>query len=1194
MCYFMSLIAAHRPRLLLLALLLIAASPAIADQELVLEEQLNTRWTDEPVSFELTENPGECHPNSMRLIGPNGPVPFQLSDIITWPGRPFLKSARIWLVTNLQPLQRLVFTVECRKEAGDTAASSPTGDFHFEQGTGTATLTTSRFGVRLRLGNQTFSTPVASSDVPGPVASLRLADGTWFGGSNFYGDTRLRAWSSEVIAAGPVFGEVRYLFDYEDGNRLEFAVRLFARSDRVQFDIDVLNEKLTDGLRIVLNHGLPKLSLHVQKLRWSRRDVYPESMPIGDWTRLPLDEVKPGTITSVSPWGPWWNDMQSPVVRLGIEDSTRELQIARRNPKAWVRPVGSGKRKSLPIKKAEIGDIFIDLNLAAGDVGGVRKFDLADAEPTETVGWRHRRDRRDRRVGAQVIPYRESLDEVKRYVLDWPETVKHPRIYMDTEEIAASRCRRLDAKLLTRLEARAKGPVPAVPHHSDSAALALWLLTGDDAIARKYHLAERLIHHLGLLGDFDKMRHTVNVAALYDAIIDSDLITPHQRRILRAQMAYLAYQVTHPATWNNERGWNSGNQNMTVSYALQAPGVMAAALADHPMAQSWMAPSLQVMESMLDKVGPGGEWPESSGYANLSVDELVTFAILAKRAGSANYVDDPRLRRAVTFLVKIRQPPDPRVGGMRDHIRFGRSPGQTRALDGAMARATRYSDPEFSKYMAWTWLDTLQPGAESTILDMGGFEYVYLDPTLPREPPDWTSEAFPNMGVVFRHRFGTSQEHFAALLSGDHPAMIYSSQTGGLVSLFAYGRPVAGSFLGDYGDQSEFLINRVSLARKPGKFVAGETPFEFRGARKPGWWFDENRPRAVFGKQEGDGNVNAFSNLPRQDYAAVDVLLKHPVTFGKAAKKMKPPGDLPWPELKYGEGKPPLWWRRQALYVKGEKPDDPTYLILRDTVRGGQPTMWSFWSASERLGTPVEVADRKAFFAGAIENVVVPPRRIEGNRFTALGSCGVDLDYFIAAPTDTPRYTLRWGKSWNVSRPWGVTQFQDLLHLQRKDDGEYFVALFPRLPDTPAPEFETLGDGKIIRVSGAFGTDYAFLSSQSATATAGPASFEGTAGSIQEHAGQTILPLGDAGRGSFGRTAIESETPVTLSILPTALGLRLPKGHGGSTIRLRAPGVLDLTEPPTGTVLTAHRKPGEWQLFVPPRTTGLRIERQAP
>ncbi|MEA3412263.1 MAG: hypothetical protein U9R74_12095 [Pseudomonadota bacterium] len=1185
--------AARLPRFILSALLPLAAASAMADQELVLEEQLNTTWTEEPVSFDIEAKTGECHPDAVRLRGPRGPIPSQLSDVVTWPGTPFLKSASIWLVTDLQPLQRLVFTVACNDRAADASAPVPSGDFRLEQGNETATMTTSKFGIRLRLGNGSDTMPVASGKVPGPLESMRLAGGAWFGGSDFYGDTRIRAWSSELTAAGPVFGEVRYRYEYEDGNRLELKVRLFARSDRVQFDADVLDDHRDEGLRIVLSHGLPPLTLHVQKLWWGRRDIYPDSMPIGEWARLPLDDVEPGLVTSVSPWGPWWGDMQSPVVRLGIGEGARELQIARRDPASWVRPLGPAKHKSLSVRKSESGETYIDLNLAAGETGGIRKFDLAISEPTEAVGWRHRRDRHNRRVGSQVIPYREGLDQVRRYVLDWPKTAKHPRIYMDAEEVAASRCRRIDANLLARLEARAKDPVPAVPHHSDSEALALWLLSGDDAVARKYHLAERLIHYLGLLGDFDKMRHTVRVAALYDAIIDSDLITPEQRTVLRAQMAYLAYQVACPATWSNERGWNSGNQNMTVSYTLQAPGVMAAVLADHPMAREWMEPALEVMEFMLDRVGPAGKWPESSGYANLSVDELVTFAILATRAGFGDYVNDPGLRRAVTFLVKIRQPPDPRTGGMRDHIRFGRSPGRIRALDGAMARATRKSDPAYSRHMEWTWLDTLRPGAESTVLDMGGFEFAYLDPTLPREPPDWGSEVFPHMGVIFRRGFGTDREHFAALLSGDHPAMIYGSQTGGLVSL-AFGKPVAGSFLGDYGDQSEFLINRVSLARDPRQFVAGETPFEFRGAAKPGWWFDERRTRAVYATREGDGNIHAFSSLPRQDYAAVDVLLKHPVTFGKAAKKMKPPGDLPWPELKYGEGKPPLWWRRQALYVKGGKPDDPTYLILRDTVRGDQPTMWTFWSDSEKLVTPEEVADRKPFLADAPGNVIVPPRRIEGNRFTALGSWGVDLDYFIAAPTDTPRYTLRWGKSWKVSRPWGVTQFQDLLHLQRKDDGEYFVALFPRLPDTPAPEFETLGDGKIIRVSGAFGTDYAFLSSQSGTATAGPASFQGTAGSIQEHAGQTILTLGDAGRVSFGRTAIESETPVTLSILPTALGLRLPKGHGGSTIRLRAPSVLDLTEPPTGTVLTAHRKPGEWQLFVPPRTTGLRIERQAP
>lgn len=55
----------------------------------------------------------------------------------------------------------------------------------------------------------------------------------------------------------------------------------------------------------------------------------------------------------------------------------------------------------------------------------------------------------------------------------------------------------------------------------------------------------------------------------------------------------------------------------------------------------------------------------------------------------------------------------------------------------------------------------------------------------------------------------------------------------------------------------------------------------------------------------------------------------------------------------------------------------------------------------------------------------------------------MDVDYFIASPTDTPRHTLRYGGTWAGSK---VPDYQDLLHLQLPGDGSYFIVVFPRPP----------------------------------------------------------------------------------------------------------------------------------------------------
>ncbi len=63
--------------------------------------------------------------------------------------------------------------------------------------------------------------------------------------------------------------------------------------------------------------------------------------------------------------------------------------------------------------------------------------------------------------------------------------------------------------------------------------------------------------------------------------------------------------------------------------------------------------------------------------------------------------------------------------------------------------------------------------------------------------------------------------------------------------------------------------------------------------------------------------------------------------------------------------------------------------------------------------------------------------------------------------------------------------------MQLPGQGVYFAALFPRRVQDPVPEFATLGEGCIIRVGGAFGRDYAFLSARPVEVTDGEVAFHG-------------------------------------------------------------------------------------------------------
>ena len=263
--------------------------------------------------------------------------------------------------------------------------------------------------------------------------------------------------------------------------------------------------------------------------------------------------------------------------------------------------------------------------------------------------------------------------------------------------------------------------------------------------------------------------------------------------------------------------------------------------------------------------------------------------------------------------------------------------------------------------------------------------------------------------------------------------------------------------------------------------------------------------------------------------------------------------------------------------------------------------MWQMWTVSETLDTPEKVKDVGAVLANKPGDKILPARELQGNRFTAVGQLGVDVEYYIASPTDTPRHTLRWGTDmFEWANKLGQPEYQDLLHLQMPGDGAYFVAFYPRKRDWPAPVFSTLGNGLIIKVAGDFGTDYGFLSALDATAAGEGASFRGTAGSVQDRKSGLVLALGGKGEVRYKAYGLAADFAAGLRVADKALTIDLPEKviddeksmqpmipFPGGTVTLTAPGNWVLARPLPGVKLS--KTAAGWVLAVPTgvQTVGL-------
>jgi len=1242
---------------LLVAAMLCSVAPMVraGEQRIVLRDYVKQQWKNELVTYPFEAEKGQCHADSIRLTGPKGPVPVQVSDVERWRGSVTVKSAKLSFIADLAPLATDTYTVQYGPKPSKTP--QPETDLKVIRGKGYVDLVTSQFGVRLLLGTKKYRKPTRSSKAPGPVGGMRLGstpEGTWVGGSRMYGATKIAAISAELVAGGPVFGRVAIRYTYEGGNTLDLTVQVAAGDNTMRMETRVKEHQPEDGFNLILtsassvepSRALPPLVFIVQDECRKDRPCFmnpKESYGRLQWAEIPLKNYtapKPhaaGLVTQLSPWEDWFTTFTQTRIRLKLANTKRELQIRSLDPGAWVEPrpieaifgldVDSDPAKGLwagwgqklmPIMRATSGEVSLHVNAAHG----VRKWTVSDCRSMPGVAallqwYDYKPEKTFPPETRPLVNYR--LNEVKDYVLEWPdEPGRHPLLFISRSELQErSKRKDADTELLAYLTKHGTAPSPESLPYSPNAgypyALGAFLLSGESPEVGAKALMLARLHQL-LTYDLYGVQFGCAGAPtpiFYDGVIDSSLVSKEDRPVLRAQMALFGYRLADPAVWSAERGYASGNQNMTVTWEISR-GLVACAIPKHPMAKTWYAKAQRIMEHFLTHmVGPAGEWPEAmGGHGRTSIDMILAFAIASTNSGLHDYVNDPRVKRMVMYWAKMETPRDPRPRGIhkatpnrRYFPAMGRDGiGHPGGTCGAMARVTRKTDPDYSAAMQWAWQEE---GASANLQHLGGFTYVSCDPHLPAKQPAWTSEVFPYAGAMLRHGLGTSDEHQVLLYCGDHFAAFYPAHTGGFASIFAYGKPVAGLFPGGYQYQEGYLTSSVGLARPLGSLEERKL-YGYHGCPgRTNMWSWPKGPLARFGERPGRANVSAFSTLSRQDYAAVDVARHFPRKQSLPWRKDLPP----WPSVS-AVGKPPIDWRRQTLFLKDDDPAGTAYVLIRDTVKGvkgEQPTMWQMWTVSETLDTPANVKDVVKVLAKKPGNKILPARQLKGDRFTAIGQLGVDVEYYIASPsegTNAPRHTLRWGTNTTGGASWLVQpEYQDLLHLQMPGDGFYYVAFFPRKRNTPAPTFSTLGGGTIIKTSGDFGTDYGFLSALVATASGQGASFRGTAASVQDRPsrasgsndkGGLVLTLGAKGEVRYKAHGLAADFPAALRVGERKLTVELPAGiqppafqlmkpFPGGTVTVSAPGKWRLSQPLPGVTLT--RSAAGFVLKVP---TGLR------
>jgi hypothetical protein len=1070
------------------------------------------------VTFTFEAEAGDCHPESLRLLGPRGILPVQLVQRSSWPGNEgFIKSATVAFYVNLAPGEVATYTLSFNGKPTDAIAA--VSGLNVERRADVLRVVGQNFGATFRLTNETYKTPQDSSIIPGPLVNFTFAQGgRVFGGSRMYGPTKITAVESDVVATGPVFSEMRWKYTYADGNAFHLRARLGERDSAVYWDMNVAQNALDDGWHLIIGDSELDLSLRLQMEAYSIRKCFVEnnSKP-GDWGEVPLRDEPEGMVAWIMPWADWFDERTQAVLWLKPEHrlSLPPLVIASRDPGAWVTPLtrkisilqevaGFGGRhtKKIECTKVAGGEISLKVNLAADPGGGLRRW-TSGVMPPDVIAtiptFEQMPDPLTVARAMQLAVDKRWLDRVKDFNLSWKTDpgIKRPFLFATRRDIESRRKEGSPpSELVDLARVLARGhEVPKTPEWGDAVALAAALYKGDRASAEQLLVVERLRHHLSLLGNYDGMRVLLVVASLYDGLIDSDLISPRDRELFRAQMAYLAYRLEDPGMWSLDRGYNSGNPNMSISYILGL-GIVACALADHPRAQHWIHSAIERFEFWLENdVGPKGEWNEGAHYDHVTVSLFVSFALAARNAGFHDFTRHPKFPLLVEFQAKQYTPPDPTRGGFRVLPPLGRAnAGDRVGLVGVTASIMREQSPDYAAEMQWMWH---QLGATYKIFDsrFGGMEYLLIDPRWKGRQPAWKSEHFPLTGAVLRHAFGSESEHYLSLATHENGYAIRPPEAGAVLKWFAYGKPIAGAFTGGYAERHELMMSRVMLARSPDV---------------PHW--------NALGSYSGASRMRDFSSQPLVDYCDAEFTMEKP----NAAFDAMPKGMPQMPPMDR-DGKPPVSWRRQMLFVKSDAEAGPCYIVLRDTVRGGQPTMWHFWTMTNGVTSARQKGARENW---PLNTSPEPAIKLEGSRFSARGQHGVDLEYFVAAPSDTPRYTLRWGCVYDHPVR-DYAEYQDLVQLRLPGDGSYYVVMFPKRTGETTPLFLPRGDGQVIEVRGTFGKDLVFLGEKPIQAQIGEIQVNASAGCVQVRNGATTVALATGGTVSVGSSVVESTGPIT-------------------------------------------------------------------
>jgi len=196
------------------ALAVCAATMAAGESRTVaITDHIGVDWRQELVHWGLQYPKGAMKEAAVRVSRAGEAVPCQVSDVKRYEDGS-VRSLAVWVMADVPAYGSVSYQIEPGKPAqeGEGVSVQVEGD--------TVVMTTrvpEPIGIRLLGGARRYDKPVAASEVPGPLKGLLLPSGRWTGRGRFEVPFKVKSYESQVLAEGPLFGEVRVRYEFAEG-----------------------------------------------------------------------------------------------------------------------------------------------------------------------------------------------------------------------------------------------------------------------------------------------------------------------------------------------------------------------------------------------------------------------------------------------------------------------------------------------------------------------------------------------------------------------------------------------------------------------------------------------------------------------------------------------------------------------------------------------------------------------------------------------------------------------------------------------------------------------------------------------------------------------------------------------------------------------------------------------------------------